>query len=218
MPPQPQQAPVGLLALLQNPQVMALLQWIQQSRQMADQNMIGRNWAPPLGTAFGMAGMRGPGTVNSMPPRAGGSLGEMGLRFPEATVQRHLETAPVIPKTAEPTAAVKAAEGLKGDAAEAMINELMGIQSPQGMVRLYRGEGPGPAGGVGRWFTTEHNAAQGYAGPGGRITSVEVPAEVANAARAKQGGYSAFPQYFLPPEYAALAKLFTGPVPRTGTK
>lgn len=161
MPPRPQSAPVGLLALLQNPQIMALMQWIQQARQMADQNMIGRNWTPPLGTAFGMAGMKGPaggppelnyltirpgdigpafrfpGTGNMpgpadalnavMPPR-GQSLAETGLQFPEATVQQHLATAPTIPRMAEPSAAVKAAEGMKGDAAEALINQLMGIK------------------------------------------------------------------------------------------
>lgn len=108
--------------------LMNAIQWIQQARQSADQNMIGRNWTPSFGAAMGMAGMKGAGTLNSAPPGRGASMGEMGLRFPEATVQRHLDTAPVIPKTAEPSAAVKAAEGLRGDAAEAMINKLMGIR------------------------------------------------------------------------------------------
>ena len=77
MPPEQQQAPVGLLAILQHPQIMAhlapqmphlgqiagLWQWMQQARQAADNNMIGRNWTPSLGGAMGMAGMKGAGTV-----------------------------------------------------------------------------------------------------------------------------------------------------------
>ena len=139
-PPMPPQAggQLGLLQALQNhPQMqglMQLLQWVQQARQMADQNMVGRNLTPPMGSAMALSmGMPQripqPGTANATAPQLGQSLGETGLTFPQSAVNLHMKTAPELPNQGiEPVPAVKAADGMKGDAAEALINQLLGIR------------------------------------------------------------------------------------------
>jgi hypothetical protein len=113
-----------------------LINWIQDARQMADKNMVGRNLTPSLPAALAMSGMNRnapspeglQGLYNATAPPMGKSMAETGLRFPESAVQRHVQTAPELPNQGvEPTAAVRAADGLKGDAAEALINQLMGI-------------------------------------------------------------------------------------------
>jgi hypothetical protein len=110
--------------------------YVQGARQMADQNMVGRNLTPSLPNALAMSGMNAnapspvglKGLYNATAPPMGKSMAETGLRFPESTVQRHVQTAPELPNQGvQPTAAVKAADGMSGDAAEALINQLMGI-------------------------------------------------------------------------------------------
>ena len=86
------------------------------------------------------------------------------------------------------------------------IANAQGTAPPLGkdLVRLYRGEGPGATGpATGAWFTTEQNAAQGFAG-GGRVLYVDVPHEIATAS--KRPGAAFQERYVLPGEWASRAE------------
>ena len=111
-----------------------LVNWIQEARANKPP-LLGDSFAPSLGTAFAASAMKGgapspeglQGLYNATAPSMGKSLSEMGLRFPESTVQTHVSRAPAPRPMTEPIDAVKAADGMSGDAAEALINRLMGI-------------------------------------------------------------------------------------------